>query len=95
MLTTDALRSVIKQARRDADVCTRVCVVRGECDGSAFTIHHNGLGPSDTSAQRISAGWVLGLPERGLVSWLTAWLLATHRGQRFDLNGPWRYRHVF
>jgi hypothetical protein len=87
MLTTDELRRVIKQARRDADVCTRFCVVRGECEESGYAILHNGLGPSDTGEQRVYAGWVLKLPEYQLVPWLTAWVIATHKGQPFDLNG--------
>ena len=95
MLTTDELRRVIKQARRDADVCTRFCVVRGECDEAGYMILHNGLGPSDTDGQRIYAAWVLGLPGYQLVPWMTAWLIATHRGQHFDLNGQRRDRHVF
>jgi hypothetical protein len=95
MLTTDELRSVIKQARREAEVCTRFCVVRGMCGESDYMIHHNGLGPSDTDEQRVSAAWVLKLPEYQLVPWLTSWLIATHRGQHFDLNGQRRDRHVF
>jgi hypothetical protein len=95
MLTTDELRRVIKQARRDADVCTRFCVVRGECVESGYTILHNGLGPSDTGEQRVYAGWVLKLPEYQLAPWLTAWLIATHQGQHFDLNGQRRDRHAF
>ena len=92
MLTTDELRSVIKRARRDADVCTRFCVARGACDESGYTIHHNGLGPSDTSEQRIYAGWVLDLSEYQILPWLTAWLVALHNGQHFDLNGQRRAR---
>jgi hypothetical protein len=87
MLTTDELRSVIKQARRDADVCTRFCVARAECGESGYTIYHNGLGPSDTAEQRIYAEWVLELPGYQLGPWLTAWFIATHKGQHFNLNG--------
>ena len=95
MLTTDELRSVIKQARRDAGVCTRFCVVRGECGESGYTIHHNGLGPSDTSERRVYAGWVLDLPKYQLVPWLTAWRIATHQGVHFDLNGQRHDRRAF
>jgi hypothetical protein len=87
MLTTDELRRVIKQARDVADVCTRFCVVRGECDESGYTILHNGLGPSDTREQRVYAAWVLKLPEYQLLPWLTAWHIATRNRQHFDLNG--------
>ena len=95
MLTTDQLRSVIKQARRDADVCTRFCVVGGECGESGYTIHHNGLGPADTGEQRVFDGWVLRLPEHHLAPWLTAWLIATHSGQHFDLNARLHDRDAF
>jgi hypothetical protein len=86
MLTTDELGIVLEQARRAAGVCTRFCVVGGVCGESGYTVYHNGLGPSDTSEQRIYAAWVLRQPENQLALWLTAWLIATHKGQRFDLN---------
>jgi hypothetical protein len=94
MLTDGGLRSAIKQAQRDADVCTRLCSVDGRCGESGYTIHHNGLGSSDTGEQRISAGWVLRLPESQLLPWLTAWLIATHNKQHFDLNGHRCDRHA-
>jgi hypothetical protein len=94
MLTTDELRIVIEQAQRAANVCTRFCVVGGQCGESTYTIHHNGLGPSDTGEQRVSAGWVLKQPEYQLKLWLTAWLIATHHGQHFDLNSRPLARHA-
>lgn len=87
MLTTDELHTVLEQAWRDAGVCTRLCSVGGTGDESSYTIHHNGLGPSDTGAQRVNAGWVLKLPEYQLLPWLTTWIIATHNRQHFDLNG--------
>ena len=87
MLTTSELHALIKQAQYDADLCTRFCSVGGRCGESGYTIHHNGLGPSDTGEQRVSARWVLSLPEYQLLPWLTAWLIATHNTQHFDLNG--------
>jgi len=95
MLTTDELRTVLEHAWRDAAVCTRFCSVGGACDESSYTIHHNGLGPSDTGEHRVTAGWVLKLPEYQLLPWLTAWLIATHNRQPFDLNGrsPARRAH--
>ncbi len=95
MLTTDELRTVLKQARRDANVCTRFCVVGGTCGKSRYTIHHNGLGSSDTSEQQVYAGWVVDLSEYQLLTWLTAWLVALHDGQPFDLNGRRRARQAF
>ena len=90
MLTTDELRTMLKRAQRDADVCTRFCSVGGTCDEAGYTIHHNGLGPADTGKQRVYAEWALRLPEYQLLPWLTAWLVATHNGRDFDLNGrPW------
>jgi len=94
MLRTDQLHIVIKQAQRDADVCTRFCGVGAKCGESGYTIHHNGLGPSDTGEQRVYARWVLRLPEHHLTLWLAAWLIATHNGQHFDLNASPRDRHV-
>ena len=67
MLTTDELRIVLKQARREADICTRFCSVGGTCDEASYTIHHNGLGPSDTGEQWVYANWVLKLPEYQLL----------------------------
>jgi hypothetical protein len=94
MLTASELRTVIKQAQGDAFVCTRFCSVGGRCGESGYTIHHNGLGPSDTGEQLVSAGWVLKLSEYQLLPWLTAWLIATHNGQHFDLNGHRCDRHA-
>ena len=87
MLTDGKLRSMIMQAQAEAGVCTRLCSVGGRCGESGYAIHHNGLGSSDTGEQRVSARWVLALPEYQLLPWLTAWLIATHHRQHFDLNG--------
>jgi hypothetical protein len=95
MLTTDELRNAIEQAQCDADICTRFCAVGGTCGESVYMIHHNGVGSSDTREQRVYAGWVLTLSEDQLRPWLTAWLIATHEGQPFDLNTRLRDRHDF
>jgi hypothetical protein len=95
MLTADELNRAIKQARREAAVCTRFCVVGGECGESDYAIYHNGLGSSDTSEQIVSDGAILRLPEESLVDWLVPWLVATHKGRRFDLNVRRRDQHVF
>jgi len=94
MLTDGELRSVIQQAQHDADLCTRFCSVGGRSGESGYTIHHNGLGLSDTGEQQVSAGWVLKLPEDQLLPWLTAWLIAMHNRQHFDLNGHRCGRHA-
>ena len=86
MLTADELNRAIKQAQQKAAVCTRLCIVGGECRKSGYVIYHNGLGSSDTSEQLVFDGAVLGLPEEALVRWLVPWLVATHKRQRFDLN---------
>jgi len=89
MLTSGDLSQAVKQAQRDAAVCTRFCVVGGECRESTYVIYHNGLGSSDTSEQRVDAKEMLRLSERQLTLWLIPWLEATHKRQRFDLNGGW------
>jgi len=89
MLTSDELSQTVKQAQRDAAVCTRFCVVGGECRGSTYVLHHNGLGSSDTSEQQVYAKEILRLSEPQLILWLTAWFEATHKRQRFDLNEGW------
>ena len=86
MLTADELTRAIKQAQREAAVCTRFCVVGGERRKSGYALYHNGLGSSDTSEQIVSDEVVLRLPEEGLPPWLVPWLVATHKRQRFDLN---------
>ncbi len=86
MLTSDELSQTVKQAQRDAAVCTRFCVVGGECRGSTYVLHHNGLGSSDTSEQRVYAKAILKLSEPLLHRWLVAWLVMTHNRQHFDLN---------
>jgi hypothetical protein len=86
MLTADELNRAIKRAQREAAVCTRFCVVGGECRRSGYAIFHNGLGSSDTSEQIVSHEAVLRLPEEHLASWLVPWLVATHKRERFDLN---------
>jgi hypothetical protein len=95
MLTTDELGIAIKHAQRAAGVCTRFCAVGGTCGESGYRIHHNGLGSSDTSEQQMFEGWILELPEDLLILWLAAWLRATHKGRRFDLNMRRRDQHVF
>jgi hypothetical protein len=92
MLTADELNRVIKQAQRKAAVCTRFCVVGGECRKSGYAIYHNGLGASDTSEQVVSGEAILGLPEEYLVLWLVPWLVATHKRQRFGFNRGGRDR---
>ena len=86
MLTSDELDRAIMQAQREATVCTRLCVVGGECRRVGYLIYHNGLGPSDTSEQIVADAGVLRLKEPQLVRWLIPWLVATHKRQRFDLN---------
>ena len=92
MLTADELNRAIKQAQRKAAVCTRFCVVGGECRQSGYAIYHNGLGASDTSEQIVSDRAVLKLPEEHLALCLVPWLVATHKRQRFDLNQGGRDR---
>jgi hypothetical protein len=94
MLTPDELNRAIKQAQREAAVCTRLCGVGGERRGSGYAIFHNGLGPSDTSEQSVSDTAILRLPEEALVPWLVPWLVATHRRRRFDLNRGGRDHHA-
>ncbi len=86
MLTADELNRAIKQAQHQAAVCTRFCVVGGECRKSGYAIYHNGLGASDTSEQIVSNEAVLKLPEEYLASLLAPWLVATHKRQHFDLS---------
>jgi hypothetical protein len=86
MLAADELNRAIKQAQRKAAVCTRFCVVGGECRQSGYAIYHNGLGSLDTSEQIVSDATILRLPEESLAHWLAPWLVATHRRKRFDLN---------
>jgi hypothetical protein len=92
MLTADELNRAIKHAQRKAAVCTRFCVVGGECRKSGYVIYHNGLGASDTSEQVVSGEAILRLPEEYLVRWLVPWLVATHKRQRFDFNRGGRDR---
>jgi hypothetical protein len=86
MLTSDELNRAILQAQCEAAVCTRFCVVGGERHESTYLLFHNGLGSSDTSEQLVYAGPILKLSELNLVRWLSSWLVATHKRQRFDLN---------
>jgi len=86
MLTADELNRAVKQAQQKAAVCTRFCVVGGECRTSGYALYHNGLGSSDTSEQLVSGEAVLRLPEEHLVPWLVPWLVATHKRRRFDFN---------
>jgi len=86
MLTSDELNRAIKQAQLKAAVCTRICVVGGECREAGYALYHNGLGASDTSEQIVADGFVLGLSESQFNRWLVPWLVATHQRRGFDLN---------
>ena len=86
MLMSGELNRAIEHAQRMATVCTRLCVVGGECRTSGYAIYHNGLGSSDTSEQLVADKGVLRLSESELSLWLVPWLVATHKRQRFDLN---------
>ena len=86
MLKSDGLNRAIKQAQLKAAVCTRICVVGGECREVGYALYHNGLGASDTSEQIVSDRAVLKLPEEDLALYLVPWLVATHQRRRFDFD---------
>lgn len=85
-LKADELAKVLTDAQREVARCTSFCRLGSAVEGGGYSLHHNGIGSSDTSSQVVHAVATLALGEYGLKPKLVAWLTATHDRQGYDLN---------
>jgi hypothetical protein len=87
MLTTDELRTVLRDAVKEAGKCTRFCTYGAVVEGGSFGLFHNGTGPRDTDTPRVHNSAVTNLGTDPLKEKLRAWITDLHSGNRIDLNG--------
>jgi hypothetical protein len=87
MLAQAELTLALKAGQAHADRChPKFCAVGATVDGQVYQIHHNGLGPSDTSAATVHATAILGLNQEKMGEHLGKWIAALHKREHIDPN---------